>query len=35
MGQALIASGDGNASERMLLFVAQHQDFEILDDWVG
>lgn len=35
MGQALIANGDGSAGERMLLFVAPRQEFEILDDWGG
>jgi len=33
MGQALIAGDNGKPSERMLLFVAGRDDFEILDDW--
>jgi 3-hydroxy-9,10-secoandrosta-1,3,5(10)-triene-9,17-dione monooxygenase len=33
MGQALIAGEDGTPTDRMLLFVARSEDFEILDDW--
>ena len=33
MGQALIDEGNGRPSDRMLLFVAERDDFEILDDW--
>jgi 3-hydroxy-9,10-secoandrosta-1,3,5(10)-triene-9,17-dione monooxygenase len=35
MGQALIADAGGNPTERMLLFVAARDQFEIVDDWGG
>jgi 3-hydroxy-9,10-secoandrosta-1,3,5(10)-triene-9,17-dione monooxygenase len=35
LGQALIADGDGNTTERMLLFVAARDQFEVVDDWGG
>jgi 3-hydroxy-9,10-secoandrosta-1,3,5(10)-triene-9,17-dione monooxygenase len=33
LGQALIPDDDGNPTERMLMFVATRDQFEIVDDW--
>ena len=33
MGQALVADEDGDSTDRMLLFVAPRDQFEIVDDW--